>query len=80
MAKQYGIFPGKNQLGLEIKKQLFILGRTQIWLAQETGVTETYISLIVNGRSKPGPELTEKLANIFGMDVQELRKLVLKAS
>lgn len=71
---------GKNEFGLEIVKRLYILGETQNWLAQQCGVSKQYISQIVYGRSKPSAEITQRIADIFSMDVQKLREMVLRAS
>jgi DNA-binding XRE family transcriptional regulator len=71
---------GKNKFGLEVVKRLYIMGKTQNWLAEQCGVSKQYISQIIYGRSKPSAKITERIAMVFEMDVQELRKLVLKAS
>lgn len=74
------ICDGKNLFGLEIVKRLYIIGKTQKWLAEQCGVSKQYISLIIYGKSKPSAEITQKIAEVFDMDVQKLRELVLKAS
>lgn len=71
---------GKNKFGLEVVKRLYIIGKSQNWLADQCGVSKQYISQIIYGKCRPSAKVTEQLAKIFEMDVQELRKLVLKAS
>ncbi|MCD5401181.1 helix-turn-helix transcriptional regulator [candidate division NPL-UPA2 bacterium] len=74
------ICEGKNDLGLEIVKRLYIMGKNQIWLAKECGVSKQYINQIINGKSRPSPKVTEKLAELFAMDVKLIRELVLQVS
>lgn len=71
---------GKNEFGLEVVKRLYIIGKNQKWLAEQCGVSKQYISQIVYGKSKPSAEITQRIADVFDMDVQKLRELVLKAS
>jgi len=71
---------GRNKFGIMVAKELYIMGKTQTWLAEQCGVTKQYISQIVNGQRTPSPEVTEKIANIFNCDVRELRSLVLQSA
>ena len=72
------ISKGKNKLGVEIVTRLYILGKTQTWLAEQCGCTKQYISEVIHGKSKPSAEMTEKIANAMGMNVTEVRKLALE--
>lgn len=74
------ICTGKNKFGLKVVEELYIMGKNQSWLAEQCGVTKQYISQIINGRLKPSPIVTQKIAEVINMDVRELRRLVLKAS
>jgi transcriptional regulator with XRE-family HTH domain len=71
---------GKNEFGIIVVKRLYVLGKTQQWLAQQCGVSKQYISQIIHGKSKPSAEVTERIAALFAMDVKELREKVLQAS
>jgi transcriptional regulator with XRE-family HTH domain len=71
---------GKNKFGLEVAKRLYLMGKTQQWLAEQCNVSEEYISQIINGKSRPSVKVTERIAAVFEMDVRELRELVLRAS
>lgn len=55
-----------NQLGNEIIKVLD--GRSQYWLARESGVGQSTISRLVRGKGKPTPETLEALARALGID------------
>lgn len=73
------ICPGNNKLGREVVKRLFIIGKTQRWLAEGCGVTEAHMSQIINGKTRPSSKVSEKMAELLQMDVYKLRELVLKA-
>lgn len=70
----------KNAFGRKLAEELFVMGKTQRWLASQLGVTKQYISQIINGQCKPSYEMTQKIADIIGVDVATLRKLILKVS
>jgi transcriptional regulator with XRE-family HTH domain len=74
------ICSGPNKFGLVVAEELYVLGKTQQWLAEQCGVSKQYISQIIKGLRKPSPEVTEKIANIINVDVRELRRFVLQAS
>ena len=66
-----------NELGNEIISRLFIIQKTQKWLADECGVSKVYISQIVRGIRPPSVKITEKLAPIMKIEAEELRRLAL---
>ena len=57
----------KEKLGDEIKRARTELGLTQQRLAELTGVTVNYISLVENGHRGVGMEQMDKFANAFGI-------------
>lgn len=71
---------GKNKLGVEIVTQLYIMGKTQTWLAQQCNVSKQYISLVIHGKSKPSSEVSQKIAEVLNMDVKKIRKLALEVA
>lgn len=71
---------GRNKFGLEVVKRLYIIGKSQTWLAEQCNVSKQYISQIIHGKSRPSAKVTERIAGLLEIDTQELRKLVLKAS
>ena len=48
-------------LGDFIKKRLYIMGKTQIWLAEQCGCNKAFISQIVMGKSKPNIMTDERI-------------------
>jgi len=68
-----------NLLGREIKRNLYLLGKNQKWLAEEVGVTEGAISNIVCGRSKPSQKTLLKIADKLLINVEELVSCLLEA-
>jgi len=69
---------GKNMFGVEVVKKLYILGRSQLWLAEQCNCTKQHISQLIHGKRKPSLHITEKIAEVFDMKVEEVRKLVLE--
>lgn len=81
MARQINkISKGRNEFGLKVAEELFVMGKTQGWLAEQLGVTKQYISQIINGQCRPSYEMTEKIAGLIGVEVTVLRRLALKVS
>jgi len=57
----------------KIRERLVEIGRSQGWLARQTGYSTEYINRIVNGKLKnPGIEACKKIAKILGRMVEEL--------
>lgn len=70
---------GTNKFGRVVAEELYVIGKNQNWLAKQCGVTKQYISQIINGKRRPSPSVTQKIAEIIDYDVKELRRLVLKS-
>jgi transcriptional regulator with XRE-family HTH domain len=66
----------KESLEYIVKTQLYCIGKTQKWLAQETGVTSGHISFILTSRCRPSLLLLKKIATAIEMDAGELLKHV----
>lgn len=60
-------------LGQVIKQSLG--GRSQVWLSQQSGVDQSTISRIINGRVDPTPETLEALGRVLGIDPAYLMRL-----
>lgn len=54
--------------GREVKKRLIDLGKTQRWLAEEIGTSETYLNQILHGERK-GTKYTGKIKNILNFNL-----------
>jgi transcriptional regulator with XRE-family HTH domain len=61
-----------NQLGEEVKSRREGLGLTQRSLAQKLGVEASHVAFIESGRRKPSLKLVSRLADILGLDRQNL--------
>jgi transcriptional regulator with XRE-family HTH domain len=61
-----------NQLGKLVKTHREGSGLTQRALAQELGVEPSHVAFIETGRRKPSLKLVARLADILGLDRQNL--------
>jgi transcriptional regulator with XRE-family HTH domain len=61
-----------NQLGETVRRQRQALGFTQRTLAQRLGVEASHVAFIESGRRKPSLKLVARLADVLGLDRQDL--------
>lgn len=61
-------------LGLRIKEWLLRQGMTQRELAARIGTSEQYLSKILRGQ-KPAGKYLAAIAEVLGVDVEELKEL-----
>jgi transcriptional regulator with XRE-family HTH domain len=61
-----------NQLGETIRRHREALGLTQRSLAQKLGVEASHVAFIESGRRKPSLKLVARLADVLGLDRQDL--------
>lgn len=61
-----------NQLGKTVKSRREGLGLTQRSLAQKLGVEPSHVAFIESGRRKPSLKLIARLADLLGLDRQNL--------
>ena len=47
-------------------------GKTQEILATDLGITKDYVNMIENGRRTPGFALAKRIADLFGVTIDEL--------
>jgi len=62
----------KNQFGEMVKSYREGLGLTQRALAQQLGVEASHVAFMESGRRKPSLKLVGRLADILGLDRQNL--------
>lgn len=58
-----------------LKEKRLSKGLTQTALAKELGVSQVIIAYFESGIRKPGISLKNKLANYFGVSLEEIRNL-----
>src|ERR1700758_982509 len=61
-----------NQLGETVRRHREASGLTQRSLAQRLGVEASHVAFIESGRRKPSLKLVARLADVLGLDRQEL--------
>jgi transcriptional regulator with XRE-family HTH domain len=61
-----------NQLGETIRRHREALRLTQRSLAQRLGVEASHVAFIESGRRKPSLKLVARLADVLGLDRQDL--------
>ena len=61
-----------NSIGKEIRRNLYLQGKSQKWLADEVGVAESTISSIICGRSKPSQKTLLKIAMKLSINAERL--------
>jgi len=64
----------KSPLGVEILKRLYIIGKSQNWLAKQVNVTPAHISLIIAGKVTPSQPVLKDIATALGLESSELVK------
>lgn len=64
----------KNQILADVVRSVkFHFGLTQAEIANKTGITKTYLSDLIGGRSPLSEEYSDKLNAIFGVNREYLR-------
>jgi transcriptional regulator with XRE-family HTH domain len=61
-----------NQLGETVRRHREASGLTQRSLAQRLGVEASHVAFIESGRRKPSLKLVARLADVLGLDRQDL--------
>ncbi|HDT7011334.1 TPA: helix-turn-helix transcriptional regulator [Staphylococcus aureus] len=55
-----------------LKKVMFLKGYNLSQLAIETGVSLSYMSLIMNGKRNPSAKLAKKISSVLDVEIKEL--------
>lgn len=61
-------------LNVIIIKQLYIMGKTQKWLGDKCGVTQTTISNIINKKRRPSKKLLYGMSEALNIPYETLEK------
>lgn len=59
-------------LGENISELLWQQRKTQVWLAQQCGVTKSHINRIVKGNVNPSLKLLLKISEVLSVSIEEL--------
>lgn len=59
-------------IAASIRVALAYRGKSQSWLANEMGVSKSYINRLAKGRIRPGLRQVEKIAEVLGYTISEL--------
>ena len=62
----------KNKVGLKVRRYRKEKDLTQEKLAEKTGISVDFLSLIERGKNAPSFETLEKIAKALGVPVKEL--------
>ena len=49
-------------------ERLALLGRSQNWLARETGISPGYLSMLVNNRRAPSGRVRRRMQQVLGVE------------
>lgn len=55
------------------------MGKSQAQIAEMAGISQRMYSAIETGERRPSPEVAEKLAEIFGLSIEEMWRLFYRA-
>jgi DNA-binding Xre family transcriptional regulator len=61
------------EFGLRLRRVMTMKGITQEELAERTGLTQTMISLYINGKNNPSFYAVDKIAKALGCSLDDLR-------
>jgi transcriptional regulator with XRE-family HTH domain len=59
-------------MNIRLKSQILRRGLSQLQIARELGLNDSYISRIVHGWVIPTPEIKSKLANLLKCEIHEI--------
>lgn len=70
----------KTRFGVVICNRLIEMGKTQKYLAQESGLSPFYVSEILNGKHNPSVRAVCNISKVTGIGIEELTKALLDES
>lgn len=68
---------GKPPIGVLIGMRLKELQKEQKWISESSGISQTYICAIINGRAIPSFHVLRTLSKCLDIDVKELTNALL---
>lgn len=70
----------KTKFGTVVCNRLFVLGKTQKELAQESNISIYYVNSIVQGKCIPSIKVINSISKSLGIGIDELTKALLEES
>lgn len=61
-------------IGENLKKLLYEQRKTQVWLAQQCGVTKGHINQIIAGKTHPSVQLLLKISEVLSVSLDKIVK------
>lgn len=68
---------GKTPFGVLICRQLSKMGKNQKYLAQESGLSQFYVSMILNGKYTPSVKTLYNISKVTGISIEKLTKTLI---
>jgi transcriptional regulator with XRE-family HTH domain len=59
-------------VNIKLKTRIIEKGLSQLKIARDTGVSDSYLSKVVNGWVDPPKEVKAKLAGVLGSNIKEI--------
>ncbi len=59
-------------IGKNISKLLYKQHKTQVWLAQQCGVTKGHINQIISGKTHPSVQLLLKISEVLSVSIDKI--------
>ena len=59
-------------IGKNISELLYQQRKTQVWLAQQCGVTKGHINQIIAGKTQPSVQLLLKISEVLSVDINKI--------
>lgn len=54
------------------KKAMFLNGFITVDLSKKTGVSQTYLSQIINRKKEPSPKMAKRIADALGVEIEDI--------
>ena len=59
-------------MNIELKTRIIKKGLSQLKVARDAGVSDSYLSKVINGWVDPPDEIKARLANVLGCNIKEI--------
>lgn len=69
----------ENTLKNDMKKLIYVSGKSLKAFAQEVEISDSYFSRVLNGKAVPSIELSIRISECLGIDPVDFRKRIMDA-